>query len=90
MNTVASGVGVLRYLLSYTAEHCLQRHQFGKPIGDYSRVEEKLSEIVLNLYAMESGLFYFSGLLDAQPSRNLSLELAALKVRFFPRGYFFW
>ncbi|RTG89491.1 acyl-CoA dehydrogenase family member 9 [Schistosoma bovis] len=80
LNTVASGVGVLRYLLSYTAEHCLQRHQFGKPIGDYSRVEEKLSEIVLNLYAMESGLFYFSGLLDAQPSRNLSLELAALKI----------
>ncbi|TNN11645.1 Acyl-CoA dehydrogenase family member 9 [Schistosoma japonicum] len=80
LNTVAAGVGVLRYLLSYTAEHCLQRHQFGKPIGDYSRVEEKLSEIVLNLYAMESGLFYLSGLLDAQPSRDLSLELAALKI----------
>ncbi|CAH8566118.1 unnamed protein product [Heterobilharzia americana] len=80
LNTVAANVGVLRYLLTYITEHCLQRHQFGKPIGDYSRVEENLSEIVLNLYAMESGLFYLSGLLDAQPSRDLSLELAALKI----------
>ncbi|CAH8842381.1 unnamed protein product [Trichobilharzia szidati] len=80
LNTIAAGVGVLRYLLSYIAEHCLQRHQFGRPIGDHSRVEEKLSDIVLNLYAMESGLYYLTGLLDAQPSRDLSLELAALKI----------
>lgn len=74
-------MGLLRYLISYATEQCLQRHQFGRPIGDYGLVRAMLADLALNLYAMESGVFYFAGLLDAQPSRDLRLELAGLKVR---------
>ncbi|KAF7259663.1 hypothetical protein EG68_02823 [Paragonimus skrjabini miyazakii] len=80
LNLAASCCGLLRYLISYVTEHCLQRHQFGRPLGDYELVQAKLAELALNVYAMESGVFYLTGLLDAQPQRDLSLEMAALKI----------
>lgn len=80
LDLAASCVGLLRYLISYITEHCLQRHQFGRPIGDYTLVQAKLSSMALDLYAVESAVFFLTGLLDAQPQRNLTLEMAALKV----------
>ncbi|TPP62679.1 Acyl-CoA dehydrogenase family member 9 mitochondrial [Fasciola gigantica] len=80
LNLAASSTGLLRYLISYATEQCLQRHQFGRPIGDYGLVRAMLADLALDLYAMESGVFYFAGLLDAQSSRDLALELAGLKV----------
>ncbi|CAL8080368.1 unnamed protein product [Calicophoron daubneyi] len=80
LDIAASTVGLLRYLISYAAEHCIQRHQFGRPIGDYGLVRAKLSNLALNAFAMESGVFFLAGLIDAQPKRDLSLELAALKI----------
>ncbi|VDP88463.1 unnamed protein product [Echinostoma caproni] len=80
LNLAASLTGLLRYLLSYANEQCLQRHQFGRPIGDYGLVQAMLADMALNLYAMESGVSYFAGLLDAQPARDLGLEASCLKV----------
>ncbi|GAA51001.1 acyl-CoA dehydrogenase family member 9 [Clonorchis sinensis] len=80
LNIAAACTGLLRYIISYAAEHCLQRHQFGHPLGDFGLVQAKLSNLALNVYAMESALFYLTGLLDAQPQRDLTLEKAALKL----------
>ncbi|KER19761.1 hypothetical protein T265_11541 [Opisthorchis viverrini] len=79
LNIAAACTGLLRYIISYATEHCLQRHQFGRPLGDFGLVQAKLSNLALNVYAMESALFYLTGLLDAQPQRDLTLEKAALK-----------
>ncbi|TGZ52174.1 hypothetical protein CRM22_010680 [Opisthorchis felineus] len=80
LSIAAACTGLLRYIISYAAEHCLQRHQFGRPLGDFGLVQAKLSNLALNVYAMESALFYLTGLLDAQPQRDLTLEKAALKL----------
>lgn len=80
LDVSAGGVGALRYLLSYAAEHCRSRHQFGHPLGDFGLVRSKLAQLTLNLYAAETGTYYLASLLDAQPQRDLKLEMAALKV----------
>ncbi|KAL3307978.1 hypothetical protein Ciccas_013497, partial [Cichlidogyrus casuarinus] len=78
----ASGAGILRYLLAYATEHALSRIQFGQPIGQYGAIRKKLAEIACDIYAMESMAYLVAGLLDANPTRDLSLEAAAIKVSF--------
>lgn len=72
--------GLVRYLISYVSEHCLQRHQFGRPIAEFPMVASRIADLTLKTYVMESGVHYLTGLLDAHPTRDLSLEMAALKI----------
>jgi butyryl-CoA dehydrogenase len=65
----ASGVGASKYVLSVASKYAKERKAFGKQIGDFGLIKEKLAEMAIKLYAVESMVYRSAG--------NMELSLAA-------------
>jgi len=65
----ASGVGASKYVLSVASKYAKERKAFGKQIGDFGMIKEKLAEMAVQLYAVESMVYRSAG--------NLEMALAA-------------
>lgn len=75
----AGAVGGMRHLLKLAAAHANERKQFGRPIGSYGLVKEKLGRIAANVYAAESLCYLVASMID-RGNVDYSLEGAATKV----------
>ena len=62
------GLGVTRACLDASIKYCQERHQFGKPIGSFQLVQERIAEMVV----------------DYEASRLLAYQAAYLKDRGLP------
>ncbi len=71
--------GLCRHLLVLATEYTGQRRQFGRPIGDFELVREKLGRMAQDLHALECMTFLTTGHADAGRT-DLALESAACKV----------
>ncbi|MFH4210012.1 acyl-CoA dehydrogenase family protein, partial [Acinetobacter baumannii] len=60
----AGGVGGAKDALELSAKYAQEREQFGKPIASFGAVQEKLANIALRTYAVESALYRLVGLID--------------------------
>jgi len=60
----AGGVGGAKDALELSARYALEREQFGQPIANFGAVQEKLANIALRTYAVESALYRIVGLID--------------------------
>jgi acyl-CoA dehydrogenase family protein 9 len=72
-------VGLAKRLLDLTIEHVTSRRQFGKPIGDFDVVEEKVAWMVSYLFGLESMSYLTTGLVDAGID-DYSVESALAKI----------
>src|SRR5205085_10675407 len=72
-------VGGMRRLLELATAHANERKQFGRPIGSYGLVKEKLGRIAANIYAAESICYLMARTID-RGNADYSLEGAATKV----------
>ncbi|HTE06812.1 MAG TPA: acyl-CoA dehydrogenase family protein [Planctomycetota bacterium] len=72
-------VGSCRFLLARMAEYVAERRQFGRPIGEFELVREKLGRCALDIHALECMTFLTTGLSD-RGHEDLALEAAACKV----------
>ncbi|PYE54954.1 acyl-CoA dehydrogenase family protein [Deinococcus yavapaiensis] len=61
----AGGVGGAKDALAISTRYALEREQFGQPIANFGAVQEKLANIALRTYAVESALYRIVGLIDA-------------------------
>ena len=78
--SLASGcVGVMRYVLQLSAEHAATRKQFGRPIGEFGQIQDKLARMGALTYAAESIVYLTTGNI-VRGMNNFSLESAACKV----------
>lgn len=77
--STAAASGTARSLLDLTIKHARERAAFGRPIGDFGLVKDKIASMLADVYALESTLFLTTGLLDVEAS-DFSLESAACKV----------
>lgn len=72
-------VGLAKRLLDLAIEHVTTRRQFGKAIGDFDMVEDKIGWMVSYLFGLESTAYLTTGLIDAG-IEDYSVESAICKV----------
>jgi alkylation response protein AidB-like acyl-CoA dehydrogenase len=65
----ASGVGASKYVLATASKYAKERKAFGKQIGDFGMMKEKLAEMAIELYAVESMVYRSAG--------NMEMAMAA-------------
>jgi alkylation response protein AidB-like acyl-CoA dehydrogenase len=79
----ASAVGGSKYVLATAAKYARERKAFGKAIGDFGLMREKLAEMTIQLFAVESMIYRSAGNMEtamASASNNGS-ENAGEKIQ---------
>jgi len=75
----ASCTGAAKVCLEKALEHAKTRRQFGRTLGEFQLVKEKLALMAADTFAMESATYHTAALLDSQ-AEDFMLETAMLKV----------
>ena len=75
----AGCVGGQKRLLQLASEHAATRKQFGRPIGSFGMIKEKLGRMAMRCYASESLCYLVSSTID-RGGVDYSVEGAATKV----------
>src|SRR3984885_688279 len=57
----ASAVGGSKYVLATSAKYARERKAFGKSIGEFGLMREKLAEMAIQLFAVESMIYRSAG-----------------------------
>jgi len=57
----ASGVGAAKQILSLSSKYTKERKAFGKQIGEFGLLKEKLAEMAIRLFAVESMVYRSAG-----------------------------
>ena len=75
----AGSVGGAKWLLDAAIEHVSERRQFGRTLGEFELVQDKIGWMVSHLFALESMAYLTTGLVD-RGLPDYSMESAILKV----------
>jgi alkylation response protein AidB-like acyl-CoA dehydrogenase len=79
----ASAVGGSKYVLATAAKYAKERKAFGKAIGDFGLVREKLAEMAIQLFAVESMIYRSAGNMETAmaSASNNGAETASEKIQ---------
>ncbi|UQA61230.1 acyl-CoA dehydrogenase family protein [Polyangium aurulentum] len=78
---LASGcVGVAKQLVRLALERVQERRAFGRNIGEFGLIKDKISRMLAETYALESMTYLAAGIVDAKLA-DYSLESAICKVK---------
>ena len=72
-------VGGMKRLIEFAARHARDRSQFGRPIGTFETIRQKIGQMVVDCYAAESTVNLVAGLVD-RGYGELAVESAISKV----------
>jgi acyl-CoA dehydrogenase family protein 9 len=72
-------VGVMKHLIQLSTKQANERVQFGKKIGEYGLIKQKIGHMVVDCYAAESVVALVAGLVD-QGYQDYAVEAAIGKV----------
>ena len=61
----ASCVGGSKHVLATASKYSKERKAFGKQIGDFGLIKEKLAEMAIQIYAVESMIYRSAGYMEA-------------------------
>jgi alkylation response protein AidB-like acyl-CoA dehydrogenase len=75
----ASCTGAAKFCLHKAAEYASERKQFGKTLGEFHLVKQKIAQAAANTFAMESATYHTAALID-RGAEDYMLETAMLKV----------
>jgi alkylation response protein AidB-like acyl-CoA dehydrogenase len=77
----ASCVGGAKHVLMTAAKYTKERKAFGKQIGDFGLMKEKLAEMAIQIFAVESMVYRSSGNIEAMMSAESGDKVAhSMKV----------
>ncbi len=77
---LASGcVGVCRRLIRLAVARCGERRAFGRPIGEFGLLKDKVAAMMADTFALESMTYLTTGLVDAGAT-DFAIESAICKV----------
>ncbi len=79
MGLAAGCIGSSKKMLKASIQHANERKQFGKPIGEYGMIKEKIARMVLEIFVMESMVYMSTAMVDRHDP-DYSLESAICKV----------
>jgi len=78
--SLSSGcLGQAKWIRARAATYARERRQFSRPIASFEMVKEKLAEMALDVYAMESLVYSTAALVDGG-APDFSIEAAIAKV----------
>ncbi len=75
----AGCTGAARFCLQKMVERANERIQFGKTLGEFELVQQKIAEAAADTYAMESATWHTAALIDSGAD-DYMIETAMLKV----------
>ena len=75
----ASCTGAAKFCIHRAVEHANTRRQFGKTLGEFGLVREKIAQAAADTFAMESATYHTAALIDSG-AHDYMLETAMLKV----------
>ncbi len=61
----ASCVGGAKHVIATASKYAKERKAFGKQIGDFGLIKEKLAEMTIQIYAVESMIYRSAGYMEA-------------------------
>src|SRR5262249_14816240 len=73
----ASCVGGAKYVLMTASKYSKERKAFGKSIGDFGLMKEKLAEMAIRIFAVESMVYRSAGNIQAMVASGDSSQTAA-------------
>lgn len=77
---LASGcVGMCKRLIKMATERCAERRAFGRPIGEFGLIKDKIATMMADTWALESMTYLTTGVIDAGVA-DYSVESAICKV----------
>jgi acyl-CoA dehydrogenase family protein 9 len=79
LGLAAGCLGGCKRLIEMAVERCQERKAFGRPIGSFGMIQDKVSQMMCETYALESITYLTTGLIDAGVP-DYSLESAICKV----------
>jgi acyl-CoA dehydrogenase family protein 9 len=78
--TLAAGcLGMAKRLIKMSVDRVQERKAFGRPIGEFGFIKDKLALMLSETYALESMMFLTTGLIDATVA-DFSVESAICKI----------
>jgi alkylation response protein AidB-like acyl-CoA dehydrogenase len=75
----AAQVGVIERALEMTAEHARKRVQFGRPIGSFQAVAQRLADAYIDVEAARLTMWQAAWLLDCGREADADLAVATAK-----------
>lgn len=75
----ASCTGAAKFCLELALSHARRRRQFGKSLGEFELIKQKLAMMAADTFAMESATYHTAALIDSK-AKDYMLETAMLKV----------
>ncbi|MDH3744470.1 MAG: acyl-CoA dehydrogenase family protein [Acidobacteriota bacterium] len=72
-------VGAMKRLIALSAHHATEREQFGRPIGSFGLIKQKVGHMAVDCYAAESAVALVASLSD-QEYDDYSVEAAITKI----------
>ena len=79
LGLASSCVGVGKYALKLAVDHAQARKQFGRKIAEFGMIQQKIGEIILGIYAMESIAYLTTGMVD-RGVKDFSIESSICKA----------
>jgi alkylation response protein AidB-like acyl-CoA dehydrogenase len=70
----ASAIGASKYVLMTSAKYAKERKAFGKQIGEFGLIREKLAEMAIQIFAVESMVYRSAGNIDSAMSAATTEE----------------
>jgi acyl-CoA dehydrogenase family protein 9 len=78
---LASGcLGLSKRLLKMAVERCKERRAFGRPIGEFGLIKDKIATMMADTWALECMTYLTTGIVDAGGVDDFSVESAICKV----------
>ena len=77
--SASAASGSARQLLDLSIRYARERAAFGRSIGDFGLIKDKIASMLSEVFALESMVFLTTGMLDGEGS-DCSIESAACKV----------
>lgn len=75
----AQCVGLSKRLIEMAVVRCNERRAFGRPIGQFALIKDKIAHMMVDTFALESVVFLTAGLIDAKIA-DWSVEAAICKI----------
>ena len=72
-------IGAMRTVIELAAKHANERKQFGRPIGSFGLVKQKIGNMIADCYATESVVTLVAGIID-DGHEDYAVEAAISKV----------
>lgn len=79
LGLAAGSVGPAKTLLKLALDRVQERRAFGRNIGDFELIKDKIAEMLARVYALESMTYLTAGLIELKTA-DASLESAICKV----------